>query len=1017
MRVGNMPDEQVKNPQGGPPTGDQPAPEGQPAHEMQPEAKPNTHVQTGDISAQQGGEVNIAGGNIIQNIQYIYQNIVPTAEIKDIEDLPPEPGDPPYQGLQYFDEEQADRFFGREALTARIVSRLAQVHFLTIIGASGSGKSSLVRAGVIPALRGGEALADGTLPPQDSQLWDIRTFNPGAHPLEALAANLVVQSDSVQVVMSLEKDLAQEKRTLGVAARQILAKTKQRRLLLVIDQFEEIFTQCRQDAERRAFIDNILTAADPAGGLPVSILLTLRADYYAQVAEHDALRDQIAQNQEFIGAMSRDELARAIVEPAAQGNWKLQEGLVEIILDDIGDEPGALPLLSHALLETWKRRRGRVMTLSGYTEAGGVRGAIAHTAEMVFQQRLTPQQRPIARMIFTRLAEIGQDALDTRRRAPFSELITRSTDENTIQAVLSILTDARLVTTGTVEPGDVKVVEVAHEALIREWPTLRNWLNENRQSLLIQRQITEAASEWEKLERDPGALYRGARLQQTLEWASQNNGMLSLQEQAFLDASQQAAKEEAERLRRLARLGQRQKILAGLAGVLVLAVVLVIMAANGFFEPRRMDGSFNIAVAEFGTINPDGSIDAHASQTGEQLSQWTVDYLTRVLKDDPTVQIWPNNRRTRVGVLQASDPQQRSAAASQLANEINAHLLVYGNVDLRQDPPVVQLEFYIAPQFQYHFEDIQGSYQAGQPIRIVDLNNPGPSVTGELSNQASSVAWISMGLTQVQLGQTQAALEAFQKAAQAAPTSAAVQFFTGREILFSSYNAQQPYDLYAAAEAAFQKAISLDDQYARSYIGLGSVYRREAQQRLSDAQDAGGLDEQSLAPVLESIQKALDTYQKGLALNPTFDQYGLPVAEVTQMAMANAYRLQGTAYALVGQVDAAQESLAQAIQIGEAVRPALEAIASQQETSRRYLAQAYEWLGEAYQWQGYAYELVFDDEQAAKSYQAAVDSYAECIQQADQSPDLIIQNEIVQLYCQPYRDEAQSSLDQLSGGQ
>ena len=282
---------------------------------------------------------------------------------------------------------------------------------------------------------------------------------------------------------TLRADLAQDPNSLGLITRRVLAQNNKKHLLLVIDQFEEVFTQCRQDDERRAFIENLLHAIDPANPQPITILLTLRADFYTQLAFQDHLRELVSQNQEFIGAMSRDELTRAILQPAALGNWKVQEGLVEVILDDLGSEPGALPLLSHALLETWKRRRGRVLTVSGYTAAGGVRGAIAQTAETVFRQRLSREQQPIARMIFIKLAEMGEDSLDTRRRATFSELMTRSTDTNTIDAVLGILTDARLVTTGTLEPGDTRIVEVAHEALIREWPTLRDWLNQNREGL------------------------------------------------------------------------------------------------------------------------------------------------------------------------------------------------------------------------------------------------------------------------------------------------------------------------------------------------------------------------------------------------------------------------------------------------------------------------------------------------------------------------------------------------------
>ena len=224
--------------------------------------------------------------------------------------------------------------------------------------------------------------------------------------------------------------------------------------MLVIDQFEEIFTQCRQDDERTAFNENLLLAVKPGDSQPITILITLRADFYAQLALQDQLRELVSQNQEFIGAMSREDLTLAILQPAALGNWKVQEGLVDVILGDLGDEPGALPLLSHALLETWKRRRGRVLTVSGYTASGGVQGAIAQTAETVFRQRLTPEQQPIARMIFMKLAEIGEGALDTRRRATFSELITKASDPVIIDAVLGILTDARLITTDTLEPGD-----------------------------------------------------------------------------------------------------------------------------------------------------------------------------------------------------------------------------------------------------------------------------------------------------------------------------------------------------------------------------------------------------------------------------------------------------------------------------------------------------------------------------------------------------------------------------------
>ena len=479
--------------------------------------------------------------------------LVGALEVRDIESLPPEPGEPPYKGLNYFTQDDADHFFGREMLTARLVNRLASAPFLAVVGASGSGKSSLVRAGVLPALARGLRLADGSPPPPNSARWTARVLSPGAHPALALAAAL---ADGGEDLAALANSISTDPQALGLAARRLLARRDSPRLLLVIDQFEEVFTQCRDENERQGWINALLAAsADPSE--PVSILIILRADFYAHLAQHDRLRERVAGCQEYIGAMSRAELLDAIVKPAALGNWKIQEGLVDLMLEDIGAEPGALPLLSHALLETWNHRRGRTLTLSAYRESGGVRGAIAQTAEAVFRQRLNPEQQTIARIIFTRLVDVEGSTRDTRRRVTFSELITRATDPVTIEAVLAILTDARLITTGLAEPGDVKVIEVAHEALIREWPTLRQWLDENRSGLILHRQLTEAAADWLRLERDPGALYRGTRLKQALEWAEANAAVISLDEAAFLAASQAAAQAEAER-RRLAEINRQQ---------------------------------------------------------------------------------------------------------------------------------------------------------------------------------------------------------------------------------------------------------------------------------------------------------------------------------------------------------------------------------------------------------------------------------------------------------------------------
>ena len=451
----------------------------------------------------------------------------------------------PYKGLNYFDEADADLFVGRESLTGNLTERVLSLtasdaqnepRFLAIVGASGSGKSSLVRAGLVSALRWNKTSTD----------WHIHVLTPTAHPLENLAAEL---TDSVSATATLMDDLARDSRSLQIFTKRKLGLGNGTRVLLVIDQFEELFALCRSEEERASFIGNLLTAASETDG-PVIVVLTLRADFYAPCANYPQLREALAQNQEYIGAMSTEELRRAIEEPTRRGRWELESGLVDLLLHDVGHEPGALPLLSHALFETWQRRRGRMLTLSGYASSGGVRGAIAETAETVFSDQFTREQRAIARRIFLRLTELGDEAGagDTRRRATFNELILKPEEATSTRAVLKALADARLITTTE------NAAEVAHEALIREWPTLHNWLEENREGLRLHRQLTEAAQDWSETNRDPDLLYRGARLAQTREWTSAYQDEMNELESAFLSASIEASERESEQ-----RETQRQR--------------------------------------------------------------------------------------------------------------------------------------------------------------------------------------------------------------------------------------------------------------------------------------------------------------------------------------------------------------------------------------------------------------------------------------------------------------------------
>ena len=485
-------------------------------------------------------------------------------------DLYPEPGELPFKGLQYFDTPDAPLFFGREALTARLVGHLREMAaasqapllddfcFLAVVGASGSGKSSVARAGVVPALLAGQPLADGSLPPEGSPGWHIHTFTPTAHPLEALAITLLRESKSLSDTARLMDDFSKDPRSLHIYTQRLLTHTSSSqagmcRLLLIIDQFEELFTLCRSEVERQAFLNNLLTAVQD--GSLIQVVVVLRADFYGHCAQYPLLRQALCSRQEYIGPLDAAGMRQAIEEPARCHNWEFDPGLVDLILRDIGasedhpPEPGALPLLEHALLETWLRRSGRKLTLKGYSEAGGVHGAIAKTAGSVFA-RLTHEQQALARRIFLRLTELGEGTQDTRRRAAITELPFTAEEAHQVTGLLKILADARLVTLSE------DTAEVAHEALIREWPALRQWLNEDREGLRLHRHLTEVAQAWEALGRDAGELFRGARLAQALEWVAQpgKSDELNELEREFLQASQAQSEREVQE-----REAQRQR--------------------------------------------------------------------------------------------------------------------------------------------------------------------------------------------------------------------------------------------------------------------------------------------------------------------------------------------------------------------------------------------------------------------------------------------------------------------------
>jgi WD40 repeat protein/DNA-binding SARP family transcriptional activator len=451
-------------------------------------------------------------------------------------------GEPPYLGLQTFDERDAWRFFGRSADVTRLLDRLAETRFLAVIGSSGSGKSSLVRAGLIPALR------RGALPSSDT--WAVRVLRPGAAPLRALAHEVAdldrVHLDRAATIRRLSRDDRELHELVARAHRHgLLAE----RVLLVVDQLEEAFTLCTDVDERRAFLDNLTTAAATADGRTI-VVVTLRADFYGRLAELPRLADLASSHQFLVTPMDEVGLADAIEGPAQAVGLQLEPRLTETVLRDVARQPGALPLLGHALLELWRRRSGSSLTLDGYGATGGVEGALAQRAEAVYGS-LAADEQVAARRVMLRLTQPGDGTADTRRRVAFAELVSRPEERATVDRVVGTLTDARLLTTGGV-PDGAGHVEVAHEALIRGWPRLRAWIDEDRAGLLVHRRLTAAAAQWIRLEEEPGALYRGVQLSEAAAWAERGGADTNPVERAFLTASLEA--QSAERRRRVRRL-------------------------------------------------------------------------------------------------------------------------------------------------------------------------------------------------------------------------------------------------------------------------------------------------------------------------------------------------------------------------------------------------------------------------------------------------------------------------------
>jgi WD40 repeat protein/serine/threonine protein kinase len=452
----------------------------------------------------------------------------------------------PYRGLFAFREEHARFFFGREEFTEQLLEKVKEQPLIAVVGPSGSGKSSVVFAGLVAALR-----REGN--------WAIDDFRPGHDPFQTMAGTLVpllnldlTAEQKPRAIKHLAQELRNNDRRLHEIIQQILnSHPPDSRLLLVVDQFEEVFTLCEDEALRHHFMDQLIEAVDIQkfkDKQRFSLVLTLRADFLGQALAYRPFANALQDADVKLGPMSRQDLVRAIANPARRLDVTFEPGLVMRIVGDVGDEPGNLPLLEFALSALWGRRQGNQITHEAYVEIGGVTGALARHANEIYAN-LSPEEQRLARRAFVQMVQPGTGTEDTRRVATRNEL----TEEE--WQLVQKLANERLVVTSVDESG-LETVEVVHEALIRGWDLLREWMTADRSFRAWQERLRSSMNQWQGSGRDEGALLRGTPLQQALDWAASDTIILSSQERSFIEVSQDAVdkaeqEKEAQRQREL----------------------------------------------------------------------------------------------------------------------------------------------------------------------------------------------------------------------------------------------------------------------------------------------------------------------------------------------------------------------------------------------------------------------------------------------------------------------------------
>ncbi len=499
----------------------------------------------------------------------------------------------PYKGLRAFTEGDARDFFGRGELVHRLIGRLRQAgtgsRFLAVIGASGSGKSSVVRAGLVPIIRGGALGEPGR--------YFIAEMCPGPHPMEELEAALL--RIAVRSAARVHDVLDSSSRGLMQAVDLVAPDRAQ--LVLVVDQFEEVFTLCAQEPEREQFLESLRVATvDPESR--VRVIVTLRADFYDRPLRYPRFGELLATRTEAVPPLTADELEQAIRRPAEQVRATPEPGLVAEMIAEVAHQPGALPLLQYALTDLFERRSGDRLTLQAAREVGGVAGALSARAERILAAMNPHGQRAI-KQVFLRLVTLGEGTQDTRRRVPRSELDALEVDPDAIDSVLDVFGRHRFLTFDRDPATREPTVEIAHEALLTAWGRLRSWIEDARDDLRQERRLARAATEWRGSDHDPSFLLRGAQLEQVAEWVNGTDLAIGQTERAYLKASvdqrDQDRAAEDERRGREARTERRSRrrlraLVAVFAVAALIAAILTVVARK---QTDRASSAARIATA------------------------------------------------------------------------------------------------------------------------------------------------------------------------------------------------------------------------------------------------------------------------------------------------------------------------------------------------------------------------------------------------------------------------------------